>query len=325
MAHKPIPIPNEEKINMPEYIDVPIDTSAVIKVIGVGGGGISAVNHMVASNLQGVTFTTMDTNAQTLADPQAGQAIQLGTPKRKYGVQPKRGRKGAEESLPAIKATIGNANLVFVVAGMGGGTGSSAAPVIALAAKEAGALTIGVVTKPFYFEGKRRLEIAEVGIQELLNDVDSLIIIPCDRLIQLASKKAAFADMQKIADEALHRAVRSISDILVHQSLVAVDFADLQTIFKGKGKAAMGFGAASGNSRAHDAASQAVCSPLLEGVPLDDADGVWCNITSNEDITIEEVDEAVGIIQEQAHEDAMIFLGTRFDITWSINVFNYAA
>ncbi|MDL2216265.1 cell division protein FtsZ [Desulfovibrio sp. OttesenSCG-928-M14] len=287
-----------------------------IKVIGVGGGGISAVNHMVASNLQGVTFIAVDTDKQTLSTALCSQAIQLGvslTNGYGCGACAHTGSEAALENIDEIKAALNGADLALVVAGMSGGAGTGAAPAIAQVAKELGTLTIGVVTKPFFFEGKRRLETAVVGIQALLNVVDSLIIIPCDRLMQLVPKNTTFVDMLKTTNEALHRAVGSITDIFTHRSLVAIDFVDIRAIFEGKGKAAMGFGAASGESRARDAAKRAISSPLLDGSHIANADNVWLYITSNAAITIEEVTEVVTIVHEEAHEDTRILFGTRVD------------
>lgn len=287
-----------------------------IKVIGVGGGGISAVNHMIAAALQGVTFIAVDTDKQALSTALCSQAIQLGVSRTKgqgCGACAHTGSEAALENIDEIKAALNGADLALVVAGMGGGAGTGVAPVVAQVAKELGALTIGLVTEPFLFEGKRRLETAVAGIQALLNVVDSLIIIPCDRLIQLAPKNITFMDMLKTANEALHCAAGSITDIFIHRSLVDIDFADIREAFEGKGKAAMGFGAASGESRARDAAKRAIGSPLLDGSCIADADNMWLYITSNASITIEEVTEVVTAVCEEAHEEARILFGTRLD------------
>ncbi|CAK7007564.1 MAG: Cell division protein FtsZ [Desulfovibrio sp.] len=286
------------------------------KVIGVGTAGINAVNHMIASGLRGMLFVAADTDAESLTMARTNHTILLGGDSHKglaVGDNPDAGRQAAEESFNEIRAAIGDAVLVFIVAGMGGGTGTGAMPVIAKVAKDAGAFTVGVVTKPFSCEGKKRLKTAEAGIQGFRDAVDSLIVIPCDRLVQLAPKKATFVDMLKTADEVLHRAVRGISDLLVYHSLIGIDSADVQSALQGKGFGAMGFGAASGESRARDAAMRAITSPLLEDVSIAQAGGVLINITSNKDLTIEELGEAACIIQEEAHEDARIFFGTKFD------------
>ena len=287
-----------------------------IKVIGVGGGGISAVNHMIASGIQCVVFIAADTDKMTLARTRAEHVLQLGPEYRKgmgAGGDPDVGRRAAEESIPAIKTVIGEADLVFVVAGMGSGTGSGAAPIIAKIAKEAGALTLGVVTKPFYFQGKKWHVKAKAGIQALLESGDSTIVIPDDGLIQLAPKKAFLIDWLREADKAMYHAVRGVSDLLTQQRLIALDFADVQTVLSGKGGAVMGFGAASGAERAKSAARQALTIPLLGTFSVDNARGALINITSSQDITIEEIADAAGIIQEAIPGDAPIFFSTVFD------------
>ena len=299
-----------------EYTEINTDGAAKIKVIGVGGGGGNAVDNMIVASLRGVNFITANTDIQALARSKAEFKIQLGDKLTKglgAGANPQVGSEAALESLEQIKEAIGDADMVFVTAGMGGGTGTGAAPVIARAAKELGALTVGVVTKPFFFEGKRRLETAEMGIAEFRQHVDSLITIPNDRLVQLAPKKAAFADMLKKADEVLYYAVKGISDLIMVPGLINLDFADVQAVMGESGLAMMGAGVASGESRAREAAMKAITSPLLEDVSIDGARGVLMNITSSADLTIDEVSEAAGIIQEAAHEDARIFFGTVFD------------
>ena len=289
---------------------------AFIKVFGVGTGGINAVNHMIASDLQGVDFIAADTDASALKTSLATLTILLGPScckgKGTHG-ELDAGRRAAEESLAAIKDAVSDADLVFVVAGLGGGTGSGAAPVIAKVAKESGALTVGVVTKPFYFEGKKRLETTEAGIAEFREHVDSLIIIPNDRLIQVGKKKAIFSEMLKMADGALYTAVRGISDLTTIPGLIGLDFADVKTIMGMHGFAMMGEGRGTGETRARDAATRAITSPLLEGVSIGNAQGVLMNITCGPDITLNEVTEAAGIIQEEAHPDAQILFGTVFD------------
>jgi cell division protein FtsZ len=299
-----------------EYTDIIEPSGARIKVIGVGGGGGNAINNMISGALNGVNFIAANTDMQALHNSLADTKIQLGdrlTRGLGAGGNPGIGQQAALESIEQLKASIADCDMVFVTAGMGGGTGTGAAPVIARAAKEMGALTVGVVTKPFYFEGKKRLEAAEQGIVDFREHVDSLIIIPNDRLIQLAPKKATFVDMLKKADEVLYSAVKGISDLITVHGLINLDFADVQTVMSEPGFAMMGEGRAMGESRARDAAMRAITSPLLEDVSIGGARGVLINITCFPDLTIEEVGEAAGIIQEEAHEDARIFFGTVFD------------
>ncbi len=299
-----------------EYTEITEPTGARIKVIGVGGGGGNAINNMISGSLNGVSFIAANTDIQALTNSMAEHKIQLGDKLTRglgAGANPQVGYQAAVETIDQIKTAISDCDMVFVTAGMGGGTGTGAAPVIAQAAKELGALTVGVVTKPFYFEGKKRLEAAEAGIEEFREHVDSLIIIPNDRLIQLAPKKATFVEMLKKADEVLYSAVKGISDLITVHGLINLDFADVQTVMSEPGFAMMGEGRASGESRARDAAMRAITSPLLEDVSIGGARGVLINITCGPDLTIEEVGEAAGIIQEEAHEDARIFFGTVFD------------
>ncbi len=299
-----------------EFMEIENDSMAKIKVIGVGGGGGNAVNNMISSVLRGVTFIVANTDVQALNNSQAEYKIQLGDKLTKglgAGANPAVGRDAALESIDQIRAAIGEADMVFVTAGMGGGTGTGAAPVIAQVAKEMGALTVGVVTKPFFFEGKKRLQAAEEGIEAFRQHVDSLITIPNDRLLSLAAKKATFVEMLKKADEILYFAVKGISDLIMVPGLINLDFADVKAVMGESGLAMMGAGSASGESRAREAAIKAITSPLLEDVSIDGARGVLMNITCSSDLTIEEVSEAAGAIQEAAHEDARIFFGTVFD------------
>ncbi|MEG6505959.1 cell division protein FtsZ [Nitratidesulfovibrio sp. 1201_IL3209] len=299
-----------------EFHEIDAESTAKIKVIGVGGGGGNAVQNMISSALKGVTFIAANTDIQALSRSSAELKIQLGDKLTKglgAGANPGIGRDAALESMGAIKDAIGEADMVFVTAGMGGGTGTGAAPVIAQAAKELGALTVGVVTKPFFFEGKKRLEAAELGISEFREHVDSLITIPNDRLLSLAPKKATFVEMLKKADEVLYFAVKGISDLIMVPGLINLDFADVKAVMGESGLAMMGAGIARGESRAREAAMKAITSPLLEDVSIDGARGVLMNITCGPDLTIDEVSEAAGIIQEAAHEDARIFFGTVFD------------
>ena len=296
--------------------DIYTDPPAKIKVIGVGGAGGNAVNNMIASCLTGVTFIAANTDVQALGVSKAPIKIQLGEKLTKglgAGAIPQVGCDAALESLEQIKEAIGDADLIFVTAGMGGGTGTGAAPVIAKAAKEMGALTVGVVTKPFSFEGKKRLSSAVNGIADFRQHVDSIITIPNDRLVQLAHKKATFAEMLRKADEVLYHAVKGISDVIIVPGLINLDFNDVKTVMSESGLAMMGSGVASGEGRGREAAMRAITSPLLEDVSIDGARGVLINLTSSEDVGMEEVAEASSVIQEAAHEDANIIFGTALD------------
>lgn len=299
-----------------EFTELGQDVMAKIKVVGVGGGGGNAVNNMVQSALNGVTFITANTDMQALNSSLAEHKVQIGAKLTKglgAGANPQMGCDAARESVAQLQEAIGEADMVFVTAGMGGGTGTGAAPIIAQIAKEMGALTVGVVTKPFAFEGKRRLQSAEAGIAELRKQVDSLITIPNSRLVQLAPKNATFKDMLKKADDVLYYAVKGISDLLTVPGLINLDFADVKAVMGESGLALMGAGTATGEGRAKEAAMHAITSPLLEDVSIDGARGVLINLTSGPDLTIEEVSEAASIIQEAAHEDANIFFGAVFD------------
>jgi len=299
-----------------DIYDIDFESNARIKVVGVGGGGGNAVNNMICSALRGVTFITANTDIQALNKSKAEFKIQLGDKLTKglgAGANPDCGRDAALESIDQIRKTISDADMVFVTAGMGGGTGTGAAPVIAQAAKEAGALTVGVVTKPFYFEGKKRLSAADKGIAALREQVDSIITIPNDRLLTLASKKATFMEMLKKADEILYYAVKGISDLIMVPGLINLDFADVKAVMSEMGLAMMGFGVARGENRATEAAQKAITSPLLEDVTIDGAKGVLMNITCSPDLTIEEVDEAASTVTAAVSEDAKVFFGTVFD------------
>lgn len=301
-----------------EFHEIENDSQAKIKVVGVGGGGGNAVNNMISSVLKGVTFITANTDVQALNSSQAEIKIQLGDKLTKglgAGANPAVGREAAQESIDQIRSAIGEADMVFVTAGMGGGTGTGAAPVIAQVAKDMGALTVGVVTRPFFFEGKKRQEAADAGIEAFREHVDSLITIPNDRLLSLASKKATFVEMLKKADEVLYFAVKGISDLIMVPGLINLDFADVKAVMGESGLAMMGSGSSIGEGRAREAAMKAITSPLLEDVSIDGARGVLMNITCGPDLTIDEVSEAAGAIQEAAHDDARIFFGTVFDDT----------
>ena len=299
-----------------EFLELEHNSAATIKVVGVGGGGGNAVNNMITSALHGVTFVVANTDVQALNRSQAEYKMQLGEKLTKglgAGANPEVGREAAYESIDTIKEVVHDCDMIFVTAGMGGGTGTGAAPVIAEVAKECGVLTVGVVTKPFYFEGKKRQEQAMRGILEFKQHVDSLIIIPNDRLLAVASKKATFMEMLKKADEVLYFAVKGISDLIMVPGLINLDFADLRAVMSEMGMAMMGTGIAKGESRAREAAMMAITSPLLEDVSIDGAKGVLLNVTSGPDLTIDEVHEAASTIQEAAHADADIFYGMVFD------------
>lgn len=291
---------------------------AKIKVIGVGGGGGNAVQNMIESSLRGVTFICANTDAQALARSKADIKLQIGEKLTKglgAGAEPAVGRDAALESIGAIKEAIGESDMVFVTAGMGGGTGTGAAPIVAQAAKEMGALTVGVVTKPFVFEGHKRSRSADHGISQLREYVDSLITIPNDRLLTIAPKNAKLTDMLKCADDVLYSAVRGISDLITVPGIINVDFADVRTIMSVSGLAMMGTGFASGEGRAIEAARRAITSPLLEDVSITGAKAILINITATTELGIDEYSDAANYIHEaaQGSGDTNIIIGTAFD------------
>ena len=291
---------------------------AVIKVIGVGGAGGNVVNTMIASELGGVEFIAGNTDAQALSHNQAPLKIQLGTEVTGglgCGANPDWGRASALESRERLTEILQGADMVFVTAGMGGGTGTGAAPIVAEVAREVGALTVGVVTKPFVFEGRVRSKHADRGIEELQNVVDTLITIPNQRLLALAGKNTALGDAFKLADEVLLSAVRGISDLITVHGLINLDFADVRAIMTEAGVALMGTGFATGEDRAAEAAGSAISSPLLEDLSIDGARGVLINITGGPEMTLHEVNEASTLVQEAAHEDANIIFGAVIDDT----------
>ena len=292
------------------------DLGAKIKVIGVGGGGGNALNTMIAAGLTGVDFIAANTDCQALQNNRATTKIQLGAQVTKglgAGANPEIGRQAALENRELILAALEGADMVFVTAGMGGGTGTGGAPVIADLARQVGALTVGVVTKPFVFEGKRRQKQAEGGLAELKNAVDTLITIPNQRLLQVANEKTTLLDTFKKADEVLLNAVQGISDLITIPGLINVDFADVRTIMSNMGVALMGTGSAHGTGRAMLAARMAIESPLLEDIAIDGATGILINITAGGNMTLVEVNEACSLIQEAAHEDANIIFGSVID------------
>jgi len=291
------------------------DNVVTIKVIGVGGAGNNVVNRMVKTGTQGVEFIAINTDKQALAVSNADQKIQIGekiTHGQGAGSDPDVGKRSAEESRNNIAKAIENADMVFITAGMGGGTGTGAAPTVADIAREAGVLTVGVVTKPFKFEGKRRMEQANEGIKELLGKVDSLLIIPNDRLKYATDQKVTLANAFEIADDVLRQAVTSISDLIKNTGFINLDFADVTCIMKGAGFAHMGVGHAAGKGKAEDAARMAVASPLME-TSINGARGVLINITGSEDMGLEDVEAAANLVQEAAHPEANIIFGATFD------------
>ena len=286
-----------------------------IKVIGVGGGGGNAINRMVSSGVQGVEFIAINTDKQVLTFSKATHKIQIGekiTGGRGAGARPEMGLKAAEESRDAIVDALNGANMVFITAGMGGGTGTGAAPAIAEIAKSNGILTVGIVTKPFAFEGKRRMQQAEAGIAELAQHVDSLIVIPNERLKLVSDQKITFANAFDVADDVLRQGVKSISELIKVPGLINLDFADVTAVMKDAGHAHMGVGRATGKEKAELAANAAVSSPLLE-TTIQGAKGVIISITSSADVTLDDVDVAASIIADAADADANIIFGVAFD------------
>jgi len=288
---------------------------AEIKVIGVGGGGSNAVNRMIESDLQGVAFIAMNTDAQALMQSNAGQRIQVGEKLTKglgAGSDPEIGKKAAEESREEIKACLEGADMVFVTAGMGGGTGTGGAPIVADIARELSALTVGVITKPFTFEGKKRMKQADEGIAKLKDQVDTLITIPNDRLLQVVEKRTSMVDAFRIADDVLRQGVQGISDLITVPGLINLDFADVRTIMTNAGSALMGIGRATGDQRAVEAAEEAISSPLLE-TSIEGAKGILLNITGSSNLGLFEVNEAAEIIADAADPDANIIFGAVID------------
>jgi len=289
---------------------------AKIKVVGIGGGGCNAVNTMIKDGLQGVEYIVANTDAQALAVSLAETKVQLGVEITKglgAGANPEVGRKSALDEYEKLSEVLNGADMVFITAGMGGGTGTGAAPIIAKLAKELGALTVGVVTKPFMFEGKKRMKQANVGLLELEENVDSLITIPNQRLLQIAGENLSLIDTFKKADEVLLNAVRGISDLINNTGHINADFADVCTVMSNKGLALMGTGIATGPDRAVNAASDAISSPLLEDITVDGATGIIINITGNSSLTMHETNDAVTLVMEAADEDAEIIFGTVID------------
>ena len=299
-----------EEFNQLDQLD------ARIKVIGVGGGGGNAINNMIQSQLDGVEFIVANTDAQALARSLAPTRIQIGenvTRGLGAGAKPEVGMRAAEESQEQIQAALQGSDMVFITAGMGGGTGTGAAPIIARLAKEMGILTVAVVTKPFSFEGRRRLRFAEDGLAELRNYVDTVITIPNQKLLGVVGKNTTILDAFRRADDVLNQAVRGITDLITVPGLINVDFADVRTVMDEMGQAMMGAAEASGDTRALDAATHAISSPLLDDVSIHGARGVLINITGGYNLALQEVDEAATVVRDMAHEDAIIVFGAVLD------------
>ncbi|MDY6084340.1 MAG: cell division protein FtsZ [Dialister sp.] len=289
--------------------------NAKIKVIGVGGGGNNAVNRMIEADVKGVDFIAVNTELQILGKSQAETKIQIGEKLTRglgAGAKPEVGEQAAEESREEVTKALEGADMVFVTAGMGGGTGTGAAPVVAACARELGALTVAVVTKPFSFEGKVRANHAIEGIEKLKTNVDAILIVPNDRLLTIADKKTTIKDAFKMADDVLRQGIQGISDLITVPGIINLDFADIRTIMSDQGEALMGIGLGSGDTRASDAATQAINSPLLER-SIEGAKGIIINITGNEDLGLFEINEASQVITEAADPDANIIWGTSVD------------
>jgi cell division protein FtsZ len=299
-----------------EFVDEKERYNAKIKVLGVGGAGGNAINNMIASKLRGVDFIVANTDCQDLDRSTCSQKIQIGpsvTMGLGAGADPEIGKLSCEESINEVRDAIDHSDMVFITAGMGGGTGTGASPVAARECKESGALTVAVVTKPFSFEGEKRMKRAMEGIEALKKEVDSLIIIPNERLKVLGGKSTSFKDLIARADEVLLQAVKGISELIISNGFINLDFADIKRVMEQMGTAIMGMGSASGENRAAEAAQMAINSPLLEDISIGGARGLLMNITGPSDMTMEEIDEASNYIKEEVNRDAEIFWGVVFD------------
>ena len=299
-----------------EIVDEKERYNAKIKVLGVGGAGGNAINNMIASKLRGVDFIVANTDCQDLDRSTCSQKIQIGpsvTMGLGAGADPEIGKLSCEESINEVRDAIDHSDMVFITAGMGGGTGTGASPVAARECKESGALTVAVVTKPFSFEGEKRMKRAMEGIEALKKEVDSLIIIPNERLKVLGGKSTSFKDLIARADEVLLQAVKGISELIISNGFINLDFADIKRVMEQMGTAIMGMGSASGENRAAEAAQMAINSPLLEDISIGGARGLLMNITGPSDMTMEEIDEASNYIKEEVNQDAEIFWGVVFD------------
>ncbi|MDC3959373.1 cell division protein FtsZ [Polyangium jinanense] len=301
-----------------EFADEHAGYDARIKVIGCGGSGGNAVNTMINFGLEGVEFQVVNTDAQALSASIAPIKVHIGSNVTRglgAGADPEKGRKAALEDVQRLKELIQGADMVFVTAGMGGGTGTGAAPVIAQLAREEGCLTVGVVTKPFFFEGKQRARRAELGLAMLSEHVDTLITIPNQKLLTLGDEELSFVDAFRKADEVLYQAIKGISDLITQNGIVNVDFADVKTVMSNMGRALMGTGCAKGQGRARLAAEMAITSPLLDDISVEGAMGVLINVVGGPDMRMREIEEAATLVQEQAHEDANIIFGATIDET----------
>ena len=297
-------------------LDEDLSRGAVLKVVGVGGAGGNAVDNMIEHGLQGVEFVAINTDVQALSRCMAPVKVHIGSTVTRglgAGAHPEVGRRAAEEDKEKIQEALAGADMVFVTAGMGGGTGTGAAPIVAKLAREMGALTVAVVTKPFLFEGKQRMRNAEEGLRELRRHVDTIITIPNEKLFEVVDEETGFKEAFKIADDVLRQGVQGISDIITVPGLVNVDFADVKTIMENQGLALMGTASSTGANRAREAALGAVSSPLLEDVKVEGARGVLINITGDSSLTLMEVREAAGVVYDAAHEEANIIFGAVID------------
>ena len=298
-----------------EFEDMEYEQFAKIRVVGVGGGGNNSIDHMVANKVNGVDFVAVNTDVQALKKSTANDKLQIGTKLTKglgSGGNPEMGRKSAEESREDLKEILGGSDMVFVTAGMGGGTGTGTAPIVANVAKEMGALTVGVVTRPFSFEGRRRAQQAEYGISELKEQVDALITIPNDKLLQIVDNRTPMTDAFAIVNDVLHQGIQSITDLISTPALINLDFNDVKSVMKDAGSALMGIGVAKGENRAVDAATAAISSPLLES-SIDGAQGVILNITGCNNLSLFEVNEAAKIVEAAADKEANIIFGAAID------------
>jgi cell division protein FtsZ len=310
-----MPEDNRHNFELPKFADNEPINVARIKVVGVGGGGNSAVDRMVNARIRGVEFIAINTDLQALASAQAPTKVQIGketTGGLGSGADPDKGRQSVEENKEDVYEVLKNSDMVFVTSGMGGGTGSGAGPVVAAIARELGSLTVGVVTKPFTFEGSRRREVAEKAIEELKENVDTLIVIPNDKLLQVIDKKTTMLDAFAVVDDVLRQGIQGIADLITIPGIINVDFADVKTIMQDAGSALMGIGRAKGENRAIEAARAAIDSPLLD-LSVEGAKGILFNITGGQDMSMYEIDEAAKTITEAAHPEANIIFGAMVD------------
>ncbi|MCS6999392.1 MAG: cell division protein FtsZ [Bacteroidota bacterium] len=308
--------PQQQSYDVRIHLDTPATAGACIRVIGVGGGGSNAVNSMIRRGLAGVDFIVANTDAQALAASPAPTKIQLGRQLTRglgAGADPTIGQRAVEESIEEVRQALAGSDMIFVTAGMGGGTGTGAAPIIAQIGRELGALVVGIVTKPFHWEARRRMQVALEGIELLRRQVDALIVIPNQRLMDIIERSTTFIEAFQKVDDVLYNATRGIADIISGNGYVNVDFADVRTIMKNKGDAIMGIGTATGEYRAREAAINAINSPLLDGISIAGAEGVLINITAREDVSMAEIGEAVQTIEEAAGEQANLIFGVVFN------------